>query len=475
LSEYPIISHHGAVDGVTGSCHELALDPENSVLIDCGLFQGSEVSGRGAGANQLDIEFPVGQIKALLVTHVHIDHVGRIPYLLAAGFNGPIYCSEPSALLLPLVLEDAVKVGGFTRDRKLIEKFVKKLKKHIRPIPYKKWQAVNLEGNGELAIRFQRAGHILGSAYIECRTRINSETKITVFSGDLGAPYAPLLTAPKAPQAAHTVVIESTYGDRNHEGRKERKQKLKLALQHALADNGVVMIPAFSIGRTQELLYELEELIYKLSKQKSAQNLDWSRLPIIVDSPLAARFTRVYRRLKPYWNDEAKQRLGQGRHPLSFKQLITIDSHKQHMDLVEMLAASPSPCVVLAASGMCAGGRIVNYLNALIEDPRNDIIFVGYQARGTTGNVIQRYGPANGYVLLDGKKLAINANITTLGGYSAHADQSNLINFIKRMRRLPSQVRVVHGDQESKHVLQQKLQQISKDRGELMEVIIPTQ
>jgi metallo-beta-lactamase family protein len=158
------ILHHGAVNRVTGSCHELSLSDGSGILIDCGLFQGAETSGKGATESQLEIDFPIAHIKALVVTHVHIDHVGRIPYLLAAGFKGPIYCSEPSAALLPLVLEDAVKIG-FTRNRSLIERFLKTLQQRIVPVPYGQWQAV-FEG---LAIKLKPAGHIVGSAYVECK------------------------------------------------------------------------------------------------------------------------------------------------------------------------------------------------------------------------------------------------------------------------------------------------------------------
>ncbi|MCB1875240.1 MAG: MBL fold metallo-hydrolase [Chromatiales bacterium] len=454
MAEFPQIVHHGALNGVTGSCHEWRVDADHSLLIDCGLFQGAETSGK-AGAEHLEIDFPIGQIKALIVTHVHIDHVGRIPYLLAAGFDGPIYCSEPSALLLPLVLEDAVKVG-FTRDRKLVERFLSLLERRLRPLSYDCWQDLDLGTPEPVFIRLQRAGHILGSAYVECRAG-GEDAPVTVFSGDLGAPWAPLLPAPRPPRAAHTVVLESTYGDRNHEDRRNRRFRLQEVLEHALADGGTVLIPAFSIGRTQDLLYELEDLIHHGGSGPVKKGLPWEDLEIVVDSPLASRFTEAYRKLKPFWDAEARQRLKSGRHPLSFEQLTTVDSHADHMHTVDYLAKSKRPCVVIAASGMCAGGRIVNYLKAMLGDARHDIVFVGYQARGTPGSDIQYYGPRGGYVMLDGRRYEIRARIHQLSGYSAHAGQKDLLNFVRKIPTPPAIVRLVHGDEDAKSELRRRL------------------
>jgi metallo-beta-lactamase family protein len=426
---------------VTGSCHELRYVENTSILIDCGLFQGD-------GKQDQQIDFSVDQVKALVVTHVHIDHVGRIPYLLAAGFDGPIYCSEASAVLLPLMLEDAVKIG-FTRDRRLIDSFLARIEKMIVALPCSCWTAID----DHLKIRLKPAGHILGSTYVEC----DCVGKRIVFSGDLGAPYAPLLPAPRSPYRADVLILESTYGDRLHEGRKERRKRLRAIIQKALENRGVILIPAFSIGRTQELLYELEALIDRYRDSPVASALPWDDLEIIVDSPLAARFTDAYRQLRGFWDVEACSRVKSGRHPLSFEQLTTIDSHQDHLHTVEYLKKSARPCILIAGSGMCNGGRIVNYLKSLIGDARTDILFVGYQAEGTPGRDIQCYGPNHGYVMLDGKSYDIAAAVHTLSGYSAHADQRNLLNFVKRMRHAPKQIFLVHGDPEAKQELRERL------------------
>lgn len=467
---YPAILHHGAVQGVTGSCHELRLNQDLGILIDCGAFQGEETSGSGAAdAEQLEIDFPVAHIRALVATHVHIDHVGRLPYLMAAGFTGPVLCSEPSARLLPLVMEDAIKLG-FTREPRLISRFLDILRERIVPLPYGRWHTVAESAASSLAVKLKPAGHVLGSAYVECRIKQAGSDQRILFSGDLGAPYAPLLAAPKPPYAADVVVLESTYGDRLHERRANRREQLRLTIEHALADRGTVLIPAFSIGRTQELLYELEGIIHAESRRKNRQNeLRWEDLEIIVDSPLASRFTEAYRALRPWWDAEARRRVAQGRHPLAFEQLTTIDEHEDHLRAVDYLARTGRPTVVIAASGMCAGGRIVNYLKAMLGDPRNDVLFVGYQARGTPGRAILDYGPRGGWVELDGQRYDIRARIHRIDGYSAHADQQDLVNFIRRMRHPPRQVRLVHGEDAAKQALQERLEAL----GLGIEVVIP--
>jgi len=497
------ILHHGAVDGVTGSCHELRLGNDYGVLVDCGLFQGAETSCEGAGAERLEIDFPIAHIKALVVTHVHIDHVGRIPYLLAAGFKGPILCSRPSAHLLPLVLEDAVKIG-FSRDPALVKRFMAELKRRVLGLPYHHWFTLLDEQPGKtgddkarfLRLRLQPAGHILGSAYAEfeytsrvvpCPPDVPTKPHRIVFSGDLGAPHSPLLPCPRPPQRCDTLVIESTYGDRSHPDRRTRKAQLKAVIERALANDGVLLIPAFSIGRTQELLYELESIIAEEIHRAAVSGVDWNRLAIIVDSPLASRFTQSYRELKPFWDEEALATLQRGRDPLDFDQLLTIGSHQEHERLLRRLQDTHEPCVVIAASGMCAGGRIVNYLKALIGDPRTDLLFVGYQAQGTPGRQILdhthtepphpagRGGPPrppinppasnnpDPYVVLDNERFPIRATVHQLSGYSAHAGRDDLLAFVRKMRQPPSEIRIVHGEEGAKQSLAQGLREFLPD------------
>ena len=444
----PTILHHGARDGVTGSCHQLFVEGRNSLLVDCGLFQGAETAPDGrSAADRLEIDFPLEGVGALVLTHVHIDHCGRLPWLLAAGFKGPILCSEPSARLLPTVLADAFAVG-VSRDRALIERYLGKVEARIRALPYGKWHLVYRSPDASCRIRLQRAGHILGSAYVECELSGAAwpQPLRVVFSGDLGAPHAPLLPAPRPPWRADVLVLETTYGDRVHENRRDRRARLQAVVEHALEDGGTVIVPAFSIGRTQELLYEFEDILHRQRLRPGPHAAAWGGLRIFLDSPLAQRFTALYRELQPFWDAEARARVRAGRQPLSYAQLVAIDSHEDHLANVRRLARSREPAVVIAASGMCAGGRVVNYLREMLGDPRHDVLFVGYQARGTPGHAIQTYGPRGGYVELDGERVDIRAGIHTLSGYSAHADRDDLTRFVTRMRHLPGEVRLVHGE-----------------------------
>ncbi|MBE7927498.1 MBL fold metallo-hydrolase RNA specificity domain-containing protein [Pseudomonas saudiphocaensis] len=533
---YPIIQHHGGQNGVTGSCHQLDMNASSSLLVDCGLFQGDDASiPGGEGGSRLPIDFALDTVKALIVTHVHIDHVGRIPYLLAAGFEGPIVCSEASARLLPIVLEDAFKLS-FSRDQQRVERYIDMVESRLVALPYYHW--FTLVDTEELVarIRLQRAGHILGSAYIEVDLNYpqQKQSKRVVFSGDLGAPHAPFLMPPQPPERADILVLESTYGDRLHEDRQTRRQRLEAVIEHALQDQGTVLIPAFSIGRTQELLYELEDIIHtklnpppalvgasSLANTASSENpnlpseesansaqpplspgeragvrgnettqkngitsenagmrgnntnpqpapeTNWPELPVILDSPLASRFTAAFRELKPFWSQEARERVQSGRRPLAFDQLITIDSHADHQRIVNYLTQTARPAILIAGGGMCSGGRIVNYLKAMLGDKRHNVLFVGYQAKGTPGHAIQTYGPKGGYVDLDGKRIDIRAGVTSIGGYSAHADQKGLVEFVTGMQRWPTEIRVVHGEEKAKQALAAQLQSRYKEQGSL--------
>lgn len=449
------VIHHGAAQGVTGSCHELKLPSGRSVLVDIGLFQGAETSSDTTGSAaeretaQQSLDFPIDHIDALILTHCHIDHVGRLPWLLIAGFRGPIYCTRATAHLLPMVIEDALKVG-MTRNASLINAVLKLLDGMLRPIRYDDW----VEVAAELRVRFRQAGHILGSSYVECDVGAGDSMQRVVFSGDLGCKNSPLLPDPEPLEYADLLVLESTYGNRNHENRAERQARLQSVIEHCVVDRGAVLIPAFSIGRTQELLYELEDIIHQYRQGVAAGEVAegalsnphiWDDIVVIVDSPMAAQFTRQYRQMKELWDEEARERLADDRHPLNFGRLHVVDTHREHERLVNFLRSSGEPCIVIAASGMCTGGRMVNYLRALLPDPRTDVLFVGFQARGTPGHDIQRYGPRGGYVVLDGQRIDIKAQVYTLGGYSAHADQGELMEFIGSAAYV-SHVRLVHGD-----------------------------
>lgn len=460
---YPEVIHHGGVSSITGSCHQLLADELNSLLIDCGLrLDGDSFS---SSTSDLFDNFKSESIKALILTHVHVDHVGRIPDLLAAGYRGPIICSEPSERMLPITLEDACK-HQFGHDTKRIDQCLALVAAQTIGLPFDTWYPLVDSAELVIRVRLQRAGHILGSAYVECDVRYPSEQRDRriVFSGDLGSSHNPILRNPEPPARADLMVLESTYGDRLHEDRGSRQARLEQVIDKALADHGTILVPAFSIGRTQELLFEIEDILRRKAlvedHDRESQNLDanglpveWPQLPIILDSPLASRFTAVYQEFGDYWNDEAQGRLGQGRKPLGFKQLIVVDSHDKHLQVVNYLSSTGRPAIVIAGSGMCSGGRIVNYLKAMLGDARHNVVFAGYQAKGTPGAAIQKYGPSGGYVELDKDRFSIKAGITTVGGYSAHADQQELVSFVTGMDQWPEEIRLVHGEPHAKDTL----------------------
>ncbi|WP_338498817.1 MBL fold metallo-hydrolase [Pseudomonas sp. WP18] len=477
----PKVIHHGAHEGVTGSCHQVWMDETYSLLIDCGQFQGED-EGQG-GDDALGLDFSIEGIKALIVTHVHIDHVGRIPNLLAAGFEGPILCSEPSARLLPIVLEDAFRLS-ISRDQEQLERYLKVVEQRIIALPYGNWFTLHETDQTRCQVRLQPAGHVLGSAYVELQLGEESAGRRVVFSGDLGAPHSPILPDLVPPERADLLIMESTYGDRRHEDRAHRRERLLAAIERALADQGTVLIPSFSIGRTQDLLYELEEILHEkglsspacepqANARNGAADIDWPQIPIILDSPLASQFTRTYKELQGFWDDDARQRLEQGRKPLSFKQLITVDSHDEHRRIVEHLTETARPAIVIAGNGMCSGGRIVNYLKAMLGDPRHNVVFVGYQGKGTPGRDILTHGPEGGFVVLEGARVDIRAGVDSVSGYSAHADQADLVGFVTGMKAWPGEIRLIHGEDQAKQRLAEVLRARYREAGQEGQISIP--
>lgn len=420
--------HHGAKNTVTGSCHELKIGRQ-SILIDCGQFQGKDVQ-------PLDIDFPLDGICGLVLTHAHIDHIGRLPWLLEAGFDFPIYCTPATAELVPLMLDDGLKIQlGLDNEER--ESIISAIERKIIAFPYGESFEVGTHSNGGLfRICFQPAGHILGSAYVEVTL---PDDEVVVFSGDLGPSHTPLLPDPLPPARADILVIESTYGDRLHESVAERSARLNAIIKRSLEDGGTILIPAFSVGRTQELLFDMEQLIHDHKIDKD--------LPIILDSPMAQKVTESYRRFKQLWGEEARERLNMHRHPLAFDQCVTVKHYKAHMALVNRLASTGEPAIVVAASGMCEGGRIVDYLKALLPDERTDVIFSGFQAEGTLGRAIQQ---GEKLVTIDEEEIEVNADIHVMSGYSAHADQGDLLRFIEGIPTPPKRIHLVHGEPEAK-------------------------
>lgn len=447
------IIHHGATTGVTGSCHELAIG-NSSLLIDCGLFQGDETNNK-----KCDIEFSIDHIEALLLTHSHIDHIGRIPWLLAAGFNGPIYATEATAALLPMMLEDGLKIQlGLTSQQ--CQQFTQLVQQKIRPVPYDCWAKIVLRNGDCVSTRFRQAGHILGSAYIEIEL---PDQRMVVFSGDLGPSNTPLLSDPLPPHTADVLVIESTYGDKPSHLIAQRKQQLQAIIARSLEVGGIILIPAFSVGRTQELLFDIENIFADIMSGSSKDShcyQTWNALPVILDSPQAQKMIDQYRHFQELWSKETKDRRYQGRHPLAFEQCVIADTDDDHLEQVERLVQSGEAAIVIAASGMCSSGRIVDYLQAMLPDHRTDVILSGYQAKGTLG---RRLLDGERTLMINQQPIDVHAEIHELSAYSAHAAQDDLVRFVDGIENGPSEIRLVHGDLKAQQVLAYRLKRCRPD------------
>lgn len=426
------VTHLGGAEYVTGSCHLLESSGLN-IMVDCGAVQGKD---RAIPMERWRV--PPCDIDYLFLTHAHIDHIGRVPELIEKGFKGEIICTHPTRELLFPMLEDAM--GFSRRSNRQIHKLSSKIDNLSWGFEYN--DTFDLR-NG---IRFLlgNAGHILGSCFV--RLESHSPSWSVLFSGDLGPPHTPILPDPDIPEPCDLLVLESTYGDRIHDDRTKRVERLEKVLARALADNGKVYIPSFALGRCQELIYEMDRIFSESDCQ--------DKIPVFIDSPLGLRITDIYSRLSDFWDNGASTLLKNGDHPIDFSTLYSVENHKSHAELV----ALSGPAVIVAGSGMCTGGRVVNHLIQGLEDKRNDVLFVGYQASGTPGRDIVRYcNKSGGHVWLDNEQVKILAKVHHLTGYSAHADQNNLVDWIRSIERPPGEIRLVHGDAGARKALARRL------------------
>ena len=445
----------GASTGVTGSCHLLTTG-EHKILLDCGQFQGGKAQ---EALNYEPFPFNPEEIECVILSHDHIDHCGRLPLLVKRGFKGKIYCTDATADLVDVMLKDS----GYIHEKDAEQanrKAERAGRPHVEPL-YTLDDAVEtlnylnpvlydqlIEINDHVKIVFNDAGHILGSAITEIWvTEGDKESKI-VFSGDLGMTDRPILRDPTMIKKADYVIMETTYGSRNHPANATSIDQLIDIVIKTTRRGGTVVIPSFAVGRTQELIYEFNRFYDHSNKYRE----ELGKLNVYVDSPMATTATEVFRRNAQVFDEETKAYILSGDNPLDFKNLIFTRSTAESMSLNE----NRSPKIIISASGMCEAGRIRHHLKHNLWDKRNSIIFVGYQAEGTLGRYL-----INGAdkVTLFGEEIAVNAEIYNLEGFSGHADQNGLLNWVTHFQQKPKQIFLVHGETDSKKIFAELLKE----------------
>lgn len=437
----PVV-HLGGEKCVTGSCHFMQLQGVN-ILVDCGMTQGED---RGVDPSQWPVR--ASELDFIFLTHAHVDHIGMLPRLIADGFGGEIICTHPTKALIVPMLNDAMRFEHLSDDAR------EDVTRRIDDLSWGFECGPTFDLKRGISFKLGRAGHILGSCFVRLESARDGFS--ILFSGDLGNRDTPLLPDPETADPADFLILESTYGNRLHGDRTQRVRQLAGVLTHCLADGGKVFIPAFALGRTQEILYELDRIFSDDTYREMYPQLRGEgQPPVFVDSPLGLDITQIYSGLHAYWDEEATSLLMSGDDPLDFERLFAVPRHYQHEQLLEV----DGPLIIIAGSGMCTGGRIVDHLVHGIEEPRNDILFVGYMTKGTPGRCIQAQAESHGTVLLDGVERQVRAGVHELSGYSAHADQKGLLDWVAAIGGRPKMIRLVHGEDDARSALAAALEQ----------------
>jgi metallo-beta-lactamase family protein len=437
----PLLHFLGATGTVTGS-RFLVETPEARVLVECGLFQGVKALRERNWA-----PFPVDpvDIDAVVLTHAHLDHSGYLPALVRNGFSGPIFATEGTAALCRILLpdsghlheEDAAYANrkGFSKHFPALplytEKDALRVMRQFKPAPY----GVALEVARGMSAIFTPAGHIFGSATVTIEITRHSGRHI-LFSGDLGRPHHPILAPPAAPTAADVVLVESTYGDRQHED-VESLSRFEAAINETAERGGVVVIPSFAVDRTEVVLLHLRQLV---------RDCRIPALPVYVDSPMALATLQIYRRALAGGSEEIQPGLRGERDSFDPGQLI--EAHRVEDSIA--INQQPGPAIIISASGMATGGRVLHHLAQRLPEPRNTVILVGFQAEGTRGRALLDGADA---VKMLGRYVPVRARVIGVPAFSAHADQSEILDWLAKSPRAPEVVYVVHGEPSASQAL----------------------
>lgn len=437
------IHFHGATGDVTGSAYHV-VTKDASILVDCGLFQGGK---KEKAKNRRDAKLEGGRLNAVLLTHGHLDHVGRLPILTRRGYEGPILATRPTIELATLILRDSLSLqkGDLKREnkRRALDKLppleplfeeadVRRLKPLVRTVKYNQRYAVA----PGIQARFVDAGHVIGSASIELTVQENGQKKVVVFSGDLGPRGAPLLNDPVPFTNADAVIMESTYGDRNHKSLHETAIEGREIIAKAIENRAKILVPVFAIGRTQLLLYLLAGAFQRKTLQP---------FPIYLDSPMAIEATHIYRRNMELFDEEAKSMVESGELRRSLQHARACSKPKDSQALTNV----QGPCLIMAGNGMCSGGRIMFHLKKNLPLEETSVLIVGFQSPGTMGRQLVDGAKS---VSMFGEKIPVRATIHTMGGFSAHAGQSDLLKWFDSVA--PSRPRpiITHGEDQARRV-----------------------
>ena len=448
-----IVTSYGAAQTVTGSCHLVKIG-SIKILIDCGMFQGDG----GSENNYKPFDFDPADIDFLIITHAHLDHIGRVPKLIKDGFNGKIISTKPTHDIANIMLLDSAKI--LKEEYKSVRRKARRrgdedsvleplyTVEHVKQVFSKRWRLLEYFEMSKLGKKIKvtlgNAGHIMGSSFVMIDYQEEKIAKRIVFSGDIGSPHRLIIDSIDKIDEGDTLFIESTYGDRKHRPLKESIEEFKQAVITTLERNGNVVIPSFALERTQEILW----LLHKMYEENELPTCR-----VFLDSPLAIKATRLYNKYPINLSDEVEEQALDENDPFSFETLELTSTVVESRTINKVKERA----IIIAGSGMCNGGRVMHHLKHRLWDKLNTVIFVGFQVPGTLGRGII---DGDEYVKIYGDDIIVKAQIKTINGFSAHADQSDLIEWIGNFKDL-KKLYLIHGETEKieifKNVIKEKL------------------